>query len=350
MANQDHLDILAKGVAVWNVWRKAHPILTPDLSYCAITEMDLNQIDFSSANLRGCDLSHSGCADANFSAARLEDSNFSSAIVSGSDFRAASMRRTRASAANLKRAVLASADLRSAIFRETLLDEADFTSASIGGTVFADVSLRNVTGLETLRHRGPSTIGLDTIFRSHSKLPDGFLRGAGVPDNIIQYLKSLGGTAFDFCSVFISYSTKDQDFADRLHADLQARGVRCWFAPHDIQGGRKIHEQIDEAIKLYDKLLLILSDASMNSHWVKTEIANARMQEEQHSRQMLFPITLVPYERIRSWKLFDGDTGIDSAREIREYFVPDFSNWKNQEAYQQVFEKLVRDLKAGRVI
>jgi hypothetical protein len=52
------------------------------------------------------------------------------------------------------------------------------------------------------------------------------------------------------------------------------RGVRCWFAPHDIQGGRKIHEQIGAAIRVYDKLLLILSDASMNNSWVKTEIAN----------------------------------------------------------------------------
>ena len=111
---------------------------------------------------------------------------------------------------------------------------------------------------------------------------------------------------------------------DRLYADLQAKGVRCWFAPHDIQGGRKIHEQIDEAIKVHDKLLLILSDASMGSNWVKTEIANARAKEQQQKRQMLFPISLVPFDRVRTWKLFDADTGIDSAREIREYFVPDF--------------------------
>jgi hypothetical protein len=51
--------------------------------------------------------------------------------------------------------------------------------------------------------------------------------------------------------------------------------VRCWFAPHDITGGRKIHEQIDEAIRLHGKLLLILSLDSMKSNWVKTEIANA---------------------------------------------------------------------------
>jgi hypothetical protein len=52
--------------------------------------------------------------------------------------------------------------------------------------------------------------------------------------------------------------------------------VRCWFAPHDVQGGKKLHEQIDQAIRIYDKLLLILSEDSMNSEWVKTEIANAR--------------------------------------------------------------------------
>jgi hypothetical protein len=96
-------------------------------------------------------------------------------------------------------------------------------------------------------------------------------------------------------------------------------------APHDIQGGRKIHEQIDEAIRVYDKLLLILSDASMGSNWVKTEIANARAKEQQQERQTLFPITVVPFDRIKSWKLFDADTGIDSAREFREYFIPDLS-------------------------
>jgi hypothetical protein len=77
-------------------------------------------------------------------------------------------------------------------------------------------------------------------------------------------MNSLTDTALEFYSVFISYSTQDQAFADRLHADLQARGIRCWFAPHDIQGGRKIHEQIDQPIRIYDRLL-ILSNVSMNS-------------------------------------------------------------------------------------
>ena len=37
----------------------------------------------------------------------------------------------------------------------------------------------------------------------------------------------------------------------------------------------------------------------------------------------------------------------DSAREIRGYFIPDFSRWKDHDSYQTAFEKLVAALKAG---
>jgi hypothetical protein len=53
--------------------------------------------------------------------------------------------------------------------------------------------------------------------------------------------------------------------------------------------GQKIHEQIDEAIRLHDKLLLLLSSHSMSSEWVKTEIAKARKRELNENRRMLFP-------------------------------------------------------------
>jgi hypothetical protein len=180
-------------------------------------------------------------------------------------------------------------------------------------------------------HYGPSTIGIDTIYKSHGKIPEIFLHGCGVPENFIEYMHSLAGQAFEFYSCFISYSTQDQEFAERLHADLQAKGVRCWFAPHDIKGGRKIYEQIDEAIRLHDKLLLILSEHSMSSEWVKTEIAKARKRETKEDKRVLFPVRLAEFERLRDWECFDGDTGKDSAREVREYYIPDFSNWKDHD-------------------
>jgi uncharacterized protein YjbI with pentapeptide repeats len=228
--------------------------------------------------------------------------------------------------------------------RRAHLRDADFSKARAHGTIFGDVDLSAAKGLETVEHRGPSTVGIDTIYKSGGKIPEVFLRGCGVPDDMIGYIKSIAG-AIQYYSLFISYSTKDQEFAERLHADLQAKGVRCWFAPEEMKAGRKVHEQIDEAIRLHDKLLLILSEDSMSGNWVKTEIANARMREEREHKQLLFPITLVPFEEVKKWRLFDADTGIDSAREIREYFIPDFSNWKEHDSYRVAFDRLVKDLK-----
>ena len=86
----------------------------------------------------------------------------------------------------------------------------------------------------------------------------------------------------------------------------------------------------------------------MSSNWVKTEIANARQREEQEKKNLLFPITLAPMLEVKKWKLFDADRGIDSAREVREYYIPDFSGWdKDNRAYQAELGKLIRDLKAG---
>jgi hypothetical protein len=113
-----------------------------------------------------------------------------------------------------------------------------------------------------------------------------------------------------------------------------------------MQSGKKIHEQIDEAIRLYDRLLLILSKNSMESEWVATEIAKARKREVREKRRVLFPVRLVDFETLRDWECFDADTGKDSAREIREYFIPDFSKWKDHDSYQKAFDRLLKDLKA----
>jgi hypothetical protein len=193
---------------------------------------------------------------------------------------------------------------------------------------------------------GPSYISTRSLLSFRKPLPIAFMRGCGVPEAFINSVREVILEPRQFDSCFISYSTQNQDFATRLHQELQAAGVRCWFAPHDIQGGKKVHEQIGDAIRKFDGLLIILSDASMNSEWVKTEIADARQRAIREKRQMLFPISLVPYDRIKVWKAFDADTGKDSAREIREYFIPDFSNWKDHDSYQQALLRLLKDLKS----
>ncbi len=85
----------------------------------------------------------------------------------------------------------------------------------------------------------------------------------------------------------------------------------------------------------------------MNSEWVRTEIANARRREVTEKTRVLFPVRLVDFETIKNWTCFDADTGKDSAREIREYFIPNFSHWKDHDAYQRAFDRLLCDLKAA---
>ena len=84
----------------------------------------------------------------------------------------------------------------------------------------------------------------------------------------------------------------------------------------------------------------------MTSDWVRTEIAHARQKERAQKRRVLFPIALVPFEAIREWRQFNADFGEDTAREIRGYFIPDFSDWENDGAYMVAFERLQRDLRA----
>jgi TIR domain/Restriction endonuclease len=148
-----------------------------------------------------------------------------------------------------------------------------------------------------------------------------------------------------FQSVFISYSTEDDGFARRLHKRLKEAGVRAWFAPEDLKAGEKLYEQLSEAVKIHDRLLVVLSEHSIQSEWVMTEIRKARETEKKEKRRKLFPIRLTDFETLRDWSCFDADTGKDLAVELREYFIPDFSNWKDHDAFEAAFARLQKDLK-----
>jgi hypothetical protein len=311
--NPEHLDILKQGVDVWNEWRSVHHGMLPDLRCASLESIPLQRANLTQANLSGAGLH-------------------------GVDLRGA----------DLTRAILRCSDLTAAFIIEAHLGEADFTSAGVGKTLFIDTDLSNVKGLETVIHSGPSTIGIDTLYRSGGNIPEAFLRGCGVPDPFIEYLPShIGAQAvIQYSSCFISYSTEDEEFAKRLHSRMRDEHLRVWFAPEDMKGGAKIHEQIERAIQYHDRLLLVLSEHSIHSEWVTTELYNARQVELRENRRKLFPIRLVDTETLKTWKCFDADTGKDLAREVREYFIPDFSNWKNQDAFEIAFGRLLRDLRA----
>ena len=236
--------------------------------------------------------------------------------------------------------IIAQARSATVVLYRTDLTDATLSNAFLDDTSIGDVDLSVVKNLDTITHLGPSSIGIDTIIRSHGKIPEVFLRNAGVPDSIIVAIPSLIGSLkpIDYYSCFISYSGKDQAFAERLYTDLQSKGVRCWFALEDMNIGDKIRPRIEESIRIYDKLLLVLSEHSIANNWVAYEVERALNKEPQGKPNVLYPIRLDDsvMESKASWA--------DDIKSTRH--IGDFTNWKNHDDYQKAFDRLLRALKA----
>jgi len=151
------------------------------------------------------------------------------------------------------------------------------------------VDLRGVKGLGQVEHLGPSTLGIDTLYASEGNIPDVFLRGCGVPDDMIRFAHALSG-AVQIYSCFISYAVVDEVFARRLYSDLQGAGVRCWLAQEDLKPGDRTWSVIEDQLRVRDKLLLILSASSIESEAVQREVKHGLAQEMKQNKQILFPI------------------------------------------------------------
>jgi uncharacterized protein YjbI with pentapeptide repeats len=332
VANDEHLAILRQGVDVWNEWREKNPVIVPDLSLAVLVREKLSGADLLDANLIGANLADADLEGAILWHADLTSADLRGANLSDAGFDEAKFIRTDLTGANLRGAVLT----KSAIIAANL-HEADLTDAVLGWTILVPLHLDRAIGLEQCKHSGPSVIDLHTILRSPN-LPISFLRGCGVPENVIEYLPSLRGDAIRFYSCFISHSSKDQAFADRLHADLQNKGVRCWFAPHDLPIGAKIWDAIDEAIHLRDKLLVILSEASIASDWVEDEVNKAFAEERDRKETVLFPI------RVDNTVMTTPEPWARKLRDQRK--IGDFLQWEKPLEYQKSLKRLLRHLKA----
>ena len=306
MANPEHLAWLKKGVEQWNGWRNHNPEVLPDLHKADLGKEDLRRADLRRVNFSETDLYMADLTQANLSEADLLKTNLMEANLSGAD-----------------------------------VTEGDLSGAILYRTIFADTDLSGTKGLESCAHIGPSTVGIDTFFKSNGDIPENFLLGCGVPEQFIVFARSLIGQRLEYYSCFISYSNYDRAFAARLHADLRAKNVRCWFAPEELKIGDRFPERIEESIRRFDKVLIVLSEASVQSHWVEREVYAAREREDRENREkrpVLFPIRID--DTVMS-------TTQDWAAEIRRARqIGDFRGWEDRSAYQRAFDRLIRDLTA----
>jgi len=336
------------GTNLWKVVCNGTDFRGANLSEANLSEAHISQ----GANLSGKDTNFSR---ADLSAAYLCGSNLNGTNLSGvglqkanlgDDFGPLDLREADLSDADLGEANLKRANLSKAVLKDAYLGWANLAFANLNGanlqsaifeyTILGATDLTAAIGLESCIHQAPSLLDHHSIVKS-GDLPLPFLRGCGIPEVLIKNLSSLINEV-RFYSCFISYSSKNRTFAEKLYNDLQNRGVRCWFAPEDLKIGDRIRVAIDESILQQDKLLLILSETSVASDWVEKEVETAMEQERTQKRVILVPIQL-DNEVLKIKSGWPADIR-------RTRFIGDFTEWESTDAYQKSFERLLRALKA----
>ena len=305
--------------------------------------------------LHGADLSYANLHKVNLNGASLVGVNLGGAFLMeadliGTDLRFANLQgsfsiRTYFLGANLQDAILRDSKLNYAIFISAVMDDTDVVGATFDNTILFDVDLSKVKGLESVVHEGPSSISVDTLSLSQGPIPETFLRGCGLAESAFSFARSLLETSVDYHSCFISYSHDDKSFARRVHDTLQGRGIRCWLDEHQMLPGDSIHEEIDRGIRIWDKVLLCCSEASINSWWVEREVNKALQKEEQLSKQhgkkvrILIPLDLDGY-------IFSDDCDSWIAGAAKERMAANFTGWEHDNAlFEREIENVIRAMR-----
>jgi uncharacterized protein YjbI with pentapeptide repeats len=355
MANMEHVQIVKRGRDALARWREEHPgqpldLNTSYMSYARIPQVDLSGSDLRNSDLMGamlhranlsgcfldsCHLYRANLTQANLSRALLNGANLRGANLQGADLSNAILDRAILSEANLTGANLSGANLSRANLDRTTLAEANLTGAALnrtalvrtnltnanlrgcdlyeavvknpvvagakfaqsilGYTVFQNCDLRAAEGLDQVRHDAPSTIGIDTLYRSGGHIPEAFLRGAGAPESLSIFQRSLLEAPPLLGDCFIACSAGDLPFAQSLQADLQGEGIRCWLFPENARGNPLVErhstsdqEEVERWLRFYDKLVVVCSASALESETVRNDITQAQELQKSQDKWLLY--------------------------------------------------------------
>jgi len=331
-------------------------VINTDLSNTDLRAVDLEAVDLRGANLSGANLRDANLMNTDLRNTDLRDTNLIKANLAGANLNGGELRGANLNGANLQGARLSYSNINHA-----KLNGANLSGSSFYETTFGNTNLTDAIGLEHVKHRGPSNLDQRTLTQLWP-LPIKFLRGCGLSDWQIESTKLLQPSLtieeindisykiiqlktrqpISYFSCFISYSHADKGFAHRLHDQLQDFGIRCWLDEHQLWQGDDIHERVDQGTKLWDKVLLCVSEHSLTSRWIDNEIEAASKKEQQLMKQRkekvlaLIPLNLDSY-------IFSNDCEYGKARQVKSRLTADFTGWESDNSkFEQAFERILK--------
>jgi hypothetical protein len=166
--------------------------------------------------------------------------------------------------------------------------------------------------------RGPKVIGLS------------MLNARCLSVNDIKVLEEYADKVLHGKNIFISYSTKDMFFADTFQDEMEARGFSVDRDVRSIVGGEQWEPAIFKALKNADVFVVLISENSAKSEWVRREVRNALdIVDKPAKLKLLLPLVLSMDE----WKDFP---------EIHRFQRREWEKPPTQKFFDQLADELKR--------
>lgn len=335
VADAETINKFYAGPKLWNDWIELNVKKQISFDRHDFEENELSGRIINNAYFSGSEITDHSTVNAAFQKCIFVGCDFSGAIL------ASGFSDSFFIDVNFSNAEFVDVSFRNCLFSNCNFDGSTSEELAFFHNSFVRTKISTIEGLETVLFYDRQSLDFETI-RLSWPLGNNFLRQCGLADNLIDYLPSLMNQPIQFYSCFISYADKNREFVDRLYNDMQGAGVRVWYAPEDLKTGDKLHPTFDHAIRLHDKLLIILSEQSLASPWVEDEVNRALAKERERKRKgddspVLFPIMIddAVMDSQESWATY--------IKENRH--IGDFRQWKDHDSYRTAFDRLMRDLK-----
>lgn len=97
---------------------------------------------------------------------------------------------------------------------------------------------------------------------------------------------------------FLSHAHEDKGIVESVGSWLTVRGVEVWIDTWRLTPGDSLVDKIGEGIEASDRLVVFLSAASVDSKWVRKEVATGLVMEQAEEkglgRKFVIPALLTP--------------------------------------------------------